>query len=98
MAYLNKYALIARDHLKKHQPEMYADLRAGGHLNQYLSNLGEHVSDMIDNVRDGIMRKKPVQKDFMKHYQQLVWANQAAEEIALNDLVFNALPREEVSD
>ena len=94
MAHLNKYALIAQEHLKKHRPEMFRDLRANGGLNLYLSDLGEQISQTVDEVRLRTLQKNPPPKDFLGKHRHLAWAQQSAEEIALNDLLYNSLPSE----
>ena len=94
MARLNKYAQIAQEHLQKHQPEMFKELRASGTLNQYLSDLGQQISQMVDDVRNRTLEQNPPPSDFQKKHRHLTWAQQSAEEIALNDLLYNALPSE----
>lgn len=99
MAYLNKYAEIARDFLKRNDPKQYASLKKQGKLDAHLARIGEEVADEVESISLAYLAKNPAPvDDFLKRHAHMVHAQEMAEEVALDDLVFNALPIEDETE
>ena len=80
-------------YLKKHHRTAYAELLAGGKLNDYLANLNEQAEDMFSRLVKELAEKEGVTES-LKAENQMLWVQrmnsvrQTATEIVNHDLIY----------
>lgn len=88
-----KYAALAREHLKEHRPTFYQELESSGVLESYLEELGIEAESLEVMTYNDYLKRNPVPIDFFERAAHLAQAYQVACEIVLSQLIL--LPDEE---
>lgn len=91
---LGKYGMLRRSYLKKHRNAFYTAMQITGKLDTHLQEIDQQAAEMIERLIIQMAHTQGVTEE-IKAQDQLRWVGlmnnirAAAEEIVLNDLVYN---------
>ena len=90
---LGKYGRSRLDFIKRHRRGTYGSLRAQAKLNEYLHEIDEQATEMVQTIISDLAKKngsaeKPKATDSMRWVQEMNTLKAAAEEIVLREVVY----------
>jgi len=83
---MNKYALIAQEHWRKHAPTRYEALE---NSEEFFEQLGESAAVQIDQMASSLERQVPQDLPYLERVGQFQAIRLQAEEAVLTDLVYS---------
>ena len=91
---IGKYGRMHLDYLKQHRRGRYSALLGEGRLNAYLADVDEQAQEMLTSLTVELAKTQGID-EHLKATDQIGWVKQMnsirsqAEEIVINELVFN---------
>lgn len=87
---VGKYGNMALAYMEEEQPGSAEQLKMEGTLTKILYELNEEAMEMRMLLEDQLLEKYPIpdQDDHMRTVQHRSWIRNTAEEIVLNDLIY----------
>lgn len=91
---LGKYGMLRRSYLKKHRNAFYTAMQITGKLNGHLQEIDQQATEMMERLIIQMSHTQGITEE-LKDQDQLRWVGlmnsirEAAEEIVLNDLLYN---------
>jgi len=73
---------------------MYLKLKESGELQNYLRKIGQDAVEMYEAIENQMLTAKDLPEDYPERVKALERIPLVAEEIVLNDLVFQPLPQQ----
>lgn len=89
-----KYGRLRRDYLKEHRQGLYMELLMEGKLIKHLNEIDEAAHDRVELIVRQMAERQGIDEE-LKACEQMTWVRQmnncknTAEEIVLNELVYN---------
>lgn len=92
---LNKYGLLKLDYLKNKKKALYQQLLLTNELNNFLFSVGNEAQEMVDRLMKDYIKKDSRLSEKEKQNDQMSWVGlmnnykSCAEEIVLQELIYN---------
>lgn len=92
---LNKYGLLKLDYLKNNKKALYQQLLLTNELNNFLFSVGNEEQEMVDRLMKDYIKKDSRLSEKEKQNDQMSWVGlmnnykSCAEEIVLQELIYN---------
>ena len=92
---LNKYGLLRLDYLKNNKKALYQQLLLTNELNNFLFLVGNEAQEMVDRLMKDYIKKDSRLSEKEKQNDQMSWVGlmnnykSCAEEIVLQELIYN---------
>ena len=87
---IGKYGSLAQDYLRETAPYAYESYSKYDEFKYILAKINDEAGNMMATLRTQLKKEYPTPKtdDFMKLAEHNVWIENMAEEIVLNDIVY----------
>ena len=90
---LGKYGKMRLDFIKQHRRGTYGSLRAQANLNEYLHEIDEQATEMVQSIMSDLTKKNGIDEklkatDPLRWVQEMTALKAAAEEIVLREVVY----------
>lgn len=86
------YAKMHRQFLEKHHPKTFKQLKDNGQLVEHLKRVGQWALELYETIEAQMANDKNLPKDYLERVAALERIPHVAEEIVLNDVVYNPTP------
>ena len=90
---MEKYARMRLRYLKEHRPALYTSLLFSGKLDEHLSEIETSAQDMMESIISRLKQERGITEE-LKAKDQMRWVAEmesiqaSAEEIVLNNLIY----------
>ena len=91
---VGKFGTQRLEFLRKHRNPIYTGMLLGGTLNEHLEEIDRTADEMLENLTDKMARTEGVTEELkasdpMEWIRRMTGIRQRAEEMVLNDLIYN---------
>ena len=90
---IGKYGRLRLDFIKRHRRGTYGSLRAQAKLNEYLHEIDEQATEMVQSIMSNLAKINGIDEklkatDPLRWVQEMNNAKYCAEEMVLNEIVY----------